>query len=421
MSTTETGQESDTEGKMEEFEEELRKALLHLHDPNFQPSDVLFEVTSCDPGESPGSLQSRILASIGDMEPGPDVSPDSRARRNFDSLHKRFVLGLTQEKTAEHLHMSVRNVQRVQAEAVHTLAQRLWQRGLRVQEAKKPAQASDWRSQTDRELASLRMSDPNATADVEETISGVLELEGVLASTHGVRVEVGFVQPNLVAAVHPSVLRQTLITAIGRLAQRMSAGRMAIYATLEDGKVQITITGPVAAGHTPAGQDLISDIITPPGTSIEVHHKGDHVFLRVKLPSVGERIVLVVEDNLDMIHFYRRCTAGTTYRIVHVPRGQQLFDTIEATSPDIVVLDVMLPDIDGWQLLTHLHERPATRSIPVIVCSVVKEEDLALALGAALFLSKPVQPRRFAEALDQVLRQASAKAPRVPANNAIIS
>jgi CheY-like chemotaxis protein len=81
---------------------------------------------------------------------------------------------------------------------------------------------------------------------------------------------------------------------------------------------------------------------------------------------------------------------------------------VEDHRPAIIVLDVMLPDIDGWQLLTHLHEHPLTRSTPVIVCSVVKEEALALALGATIFLAKPVEPERFVEALDQVLRPTSA-------------
>jgi CheY-like chemotaxis protein len=78
---------------------------------------------------------------------------------------------------------------------------------------------------------------------------------------------------------------------------------------------------------------------------------------------------------------------------------------IEAIPPDVIVLDVMLPDVDGWNLLLDLHEHPATRSIPVIVCSVVREENLAMSLGAALYLSKPVSPRQFIRALDQVLGQ----------------
>ena len=403
----------------EEFKETVRDALLHLHDPSFHPAAVLYDVLDCEPAEGSGSVQSRIVAAIEAMKPDPDLPPVSRPGRDYDSLHMRYVLRLTQEETAEHLHMSVRNVQRIQAEATHVLARRLWEGRLRPHAATEPGtQAPDWRSQTDVELASLRVSAPNATADAGEMICSVLELGGIVASKYAVQLETKFVQPNLVAAIHPSALRQTLISAIGRLAQCMSPGPMSIYATLEDGQVKITMTGLLAAGRTPTDDDLIRDVITPPGTAVEIRRKGHRAFVRIKLPSVGERTVLVVEDNPDMVHFYRRCTAGTPYRIVRAAPDQDLARAIEVAVPDVVVLDVMLPEIDGWQLLTHLHARPATRSIPVIVCSVVKEEELALALGAARFLSKPVQPRQFVEALDRALRQASAAAPRAPASNA---
>ena len=83
-----------------------------------------------------------------------------------------------------------------------------------------------------------------------------------------------------------------------------------------------------------------------------------------------------------------------------------MLGTVEACAPSIIVLDVMLPDMDGWELLAHLHEHPPTRSIPILVCSVVREEELALALGAKLYLSKPVRRQQFIQALDQALRGA---------------
>ena len=128
--------------------------------------------------------------------------------------------------------------------------------------------------------------------------------------------------------------------------------------------------------------------------------------------------MLVVDDNVDLVHVYRRYAVGTRYRIIHAPQGQRVFETIDASAPDIIVLDIMLPDVDGWELLANLHEHPATRSIPIVVCSVVREQELALALGATLYLPKPVERQQFLRALDQALRQASRAASRVAANSA---
>jgi len=70
-------------------------------------------------------------------------------------------------------------------------------------------------------------------------------------------------------------------------------------------------------------------------------------------------------------------------------------------------LDVLMPNLDGWELLASLRQSPLTGTIPVIVCSVIRREELAHTLGAAAHLSKPVKDQQFLEALDRVWQAAS--------------
>ena len=107
------------------------------------------------------------------------------------------------------------------------------------------------------------------------------------------------------------------------------------------------------------------------------------------------------------MHFYQRYVQGTRYQIVPLAEGTRIVEMVEANQPQVIVLDVMLPDMDGWELLTSLREHPATRSLPIIICSVVREEELALALGAARYVAKPVRRQEFVQALDQVLEATS--------------
>lgn len=411
----------------EEFEQELREALARLYDPDYQPSETFYALMGCDPRGGALAVQTAIIHAIEDLEPPTDTPPTARTRRVFDLLHDRFLLKLTQEETAEYLHVSLSSVQRGQREAIHVLARAIWERS-QMQEPpvegrfqEEPASVGetrrpDWRSQMRQELASLRSVDPNRVADVAETLQGVLELESALVPGHGVHLEVGYVQPDLVAVVHPSALRQTLITALGRLARHAAPGSITIFARLREGNVKITVRGSIARGHKLTEEDLTRDILVPEGTTVEAGMEGGHAFLWINAPSLGQITVLAVDDNPDMLQFYRRCTTGTRYRIVHAAGGEEAMGKIKTSSPDIIVLDVMLPDVDGWKLLMRLHEDPATRPIPIIVCSVVREEDLARALGAALYLPKPVEPRRFVEALDRVCPRVSAEAPEAPLN-----
>lgn len=396
----------------EAFRNALRDALHHLHDPDYAPPSALCEVIGCTAEDAAGPAQGRVAAAIHDLRPASGTPADSRSWLHFESIDKRFVQGLTQEETAARLHMSVRNVQRVQAEAIHVLARRMWQRGpnhpVPGSVSVQAAQALDWRAQADLELARLRQESPNAQADVCEVIQQVIALESALSSLRGIHVSVGHVQEQLVAAVHPSILRQTLITAIGGLVPFVIATGIYIYASLADGQVGITLRGPIGSREVPEEQAIREAILLPRAATVSVYTRNDSVFLQISLPAVGERTVLVVEDNNDMVYFYRRATAGTSYRIVHVLEPEAIFDVAGHTPADAIVLDVMLPTVDGWQLLTHLRERDATRSIPVVVCTVVKEESLALALGAAAFLAKPVPPQEFVRALDRVVRPESA-------------
>jgi CheY-like chemotaxis protein len=269
-----------------------------------------------------------------------------------------------------------------------------------------------------RELASLQARTPDAVSDVQEVLDGVLQLIEPLLSHHGARARLRSVQPHLITPVHPSVLRQVLIAAVGRLARYTSSGEIRISARLEDGDIRIAVTTPIPTEGRPLEGDLTRGIPLPDGASVRARLRGNRAFLWVVLPSLSKVTVLVVDDNQDMARLYRRFTDGTRFHVVHTADGQRLFEAIAANAPDVIVLDVMLPGVDGWELLMHLRQDPATRPIPVIVCTVVREEELALSLGAALYLAKPVRPRQFLRALDQGLARAPAGAPRARANSA---
>jgi CheY-like chemotaxis protein len=248
-----------------------------------------------------------------------------------------------------------------------------------------------------------------------------LDVAIALTARHGIGLQVEHVQPKTVAAIHPTVLRQILIAAIGQLSQHMSSGEIRLGAEREAKHIKITITGQPASIVPVTDAYVMREIVAAQGGSVEVGlANSDRVSFWVKLPAV-DRAVLVVDDNADLVHVYRRYVTGTKYYIVHVAQGQRVLETAEALSPDVIVLDVMLPDVDGWELLANLHQHPATRSIPVVVCSVLSEEDLALALGAALYLSKPVHRDEFLRALDEAFTQASTAARTAPAHSAATS
>ena len=80
----------------------------------------------------------------------------------------------------------------------------------------------------------------------------------------------------------------------------------------------------------------------------------------------------------------------------------QAVKVAEAATPAAILLDVMLPGVDGWELLGRLREHPQMQEVPVIVCTILPQERVALTLGAAAFLRKPVSREALLAALDQL-------------------
>jgi CheY-like chemotaxis protein len=404
-----------------EIELELRDALAHLYDPGYQPSVRLCSLLACGEQDQAMAVQSMIIRGIEDLKPAPDTPSNARTVRYYEILHNRFVLRLTLEETALRMHMSLSSTWREQRSAIHTLATELWRQNQdqhKVVEAKPgdektevPAEPASWGQSTDRaaqtraELASLQSLDPDAVSDVRELIAGVIDLQTPLAARRGMKLVVNPLKPNLLAAVHPSVLRQILIVAIGHFIRHLNGEVIALFARLEDGSVKITITGSIDPAADSFEENILGDIPLPDDSTVEFHQEGKQVFLWIKLPHVDRINVLVVDDNADIVRYYQRATEGSSYRIIHYEGGRAIFEAIQKARPDIIVLDVMLPEVDGWELLMQIRANPVTRVIPVLVCSVVREEELAISLGAIRSISKPVRSEDFVRALDQILAQ----------------
>lgn len=411
------------------FEQALKEALASLYDPHYLPPAALCQHFGVSAQGGRVAVRSVILQGIENLKPPADTPQDAHSRLLYDLLYKRFTLKLTQEESAYQLHVSRRTVNRLQQSAVESLTALLWawsqQSGetasaLTHRTRSAPAQALDWDTQLQRELASLAAKAPHASAAVGEVIEHVLGIVNALTPRLAAEVKVIAVQPNLIVTVHPVLLHQVLLSTLVHFTLYTVGREIALYARLEDGNVKISLTGSVAAADFNP-EELTKDIPTSKEITIATRREGEQVFVWITAPALGKLTVLAVDDNEDMVRFYQDCAIGTRYQIVHLAQGGNLFDVISKTKPDVIVLDIMLPDIDGWRLLMRLHEEPTTRTLPVIVCTVIREEALARALGAVGYLAKPVRPTQFIQALDQACALVATTVSTTPAHSATVA
>jgi signal transduction histidine kinase/CheY-like chemotaxis protein len=117
-------------------------------------------------------------------------------------------------------------------------------------------------------------------------------------------------------------------------------------------------------------------------------------------PALGPRpTVVVVEDDRRSFDLLRVYLEGVGARVVSARDGEEGLDTVRRLSPAGVVLDILLPGIDGWEVLARLKADSATAPIPVVVVSMLDERGRGFALGAAEYLVKPVSKDQLLAAL----------------------
>jgi PAS domain S-box-containing protein len=109
--------------------------------------------------------------------------------------------------------------------------------------------------------------------------------------------------------------------------------------------------------------------------------------------------VLVIDDAPDMLDLLSRSLSRAGYRVSCALTGSDGLNRARTESPDVIILDVVMPRMDGWSVLTALKDDPVTAGIPVIMLTMLDDRNLGFALGASEYLMKPLEPPRLLELL----------------------
>jgi DNA-binding response OmpR family regulator len=125
--------------------------------------------------------------------------------------------------------------------------------------------------------------------------------------------------------------------------------------------------------------------------------------------AVNQKTVLIVEDDEASLDIFETILRHGGYDVLTAQSGAAGVETARETRPDLVVVDIGLPDGLGFGVLDELSDDPATEHIPLVVCTVhVFEQDRVRArrAGADVFLKKPIDPTDLLAAVDRLLAAA---------------
>lgn len=122
---------------------------------------------------------------------------------------------------------------------------------------------------------------------------------------------------------------------------------------------------------------------------------------------LGKKRIVLVEDDLDVASFLTKFLKSHGCRIYHAKDGVIALKLIQDVLPDLVLLDIMLPKMDGIEVLTHLKDTPETKQIPVLMCTALDQMtdvETCIKLGAEGYLVKPFDLDRVWEKINAVLK-----------------
>ena len=137
--------------------------------------------------------------------------------------------------------------------------------------------------------------------------------------------------------------------------------------------------------------------------TITLPDRGHAVVAAAMIPEGAEHaaLVMVVDDDSNARDLLAATVRREGYRVIEATDGEAALALAREWHPDIVTLDVLMPRMDGWAVLTALKSDAELAAIPVVIVTVLEDRGIAVSLGAAEFLTKPVDRARLAAAIRQ--------------------
>lgn len=401
----------------DQFASWLRFALRHLYEPSVLQNSPLIKKLGLSTCDNPTSELRRILCKeIRAMAPDADTPTDSELWRIYEILLYRYVQHNSEVQVADQLGISTRHLRREERKAVEVLAKRLQiqqehEKVLMEAQGGSGMDEGAQRSATiESELAWLKHPEMKGLISPTTILNSVLQLVRPLAGRYGVQIKVIGSEDELpLCTVHPVALKQLLLNLL-TVAIRVSESKHVTVSIRVNGvhfELCISTIGwhPDAehASENAANIAMAYRLAESCGAQIVTNEGTEGFITTIIFPAVEQVPVLVIDDNLDTIRLLQRYATGTLYRIYGAQNLLDGLTLVKEVQPRIIVLDVMMPDMDGWEVLEQLRQHPLTCHIPIIVCTILTQRELALSLGAIGFVSKPISRQDFLGALTSCL------------------
>lgn len=341
-------------------------------------------------------IQQLVLTEIEALRPaGKDALPQSPEWRPYLILRQRYAEGSDPHAVAASLFIGDRQFRRDHSRALQALSARLWQLYFQP----KPASQFSEEETPEFDLHPESLDPNEILRGVLDVAQRRLEAENILASLN-------------LAANAPQIftdrvlLRQILLSLLNFLLHLRGAPAITLSTSAAPSiTIEVACDEQWAASQSDEQDTLdfvrrlsqrlparLEENYPPPGASGVARLR--LIFLSAQTPTL-----LVIDDQTAALKMFQRYLSRSPLTVTGLHDASLALETARKTHPTLITLDVMMPRVDGWEILQALKLDPLTRKIPVLVCSAWGEPELARSLGASAFLKKPITQKELLDAL----------------------
>ncbi|MCC4768831.1 response regulator [Methanosarcina sp. DH2] len=167
--------------------------------------------------------------------------------------------------------------------------------------------------------------------------------------------------------------------------------------------------------------DVMIEFEMSKAAALSVKEYAEELQDEIELPEIrlpekiieAQNLVLVVDDDRNSNELISVILKEEGYSTASLYRGKDVLNVAKKLKPDVITLDVFLPDINGWHVLRQLKSDPDTARIPVLIISVTDNNELGIALGAAYSFTKPVKRVELLDSLREITGKFRFEEPRI--------
>ncbi len=293
-------------------------------------------------------------------------------------LHLIYVENVTIQEVASELGLSERQAYRDLKRGQEAVAAALWTNRL-------PSAASLHEYSLQSEVAHLKLN--FSLVDVGAIFQQARQSVARLAVRQSVEIAADSVD-SLLIITDPPLAHQVIISALSYAIQQAQPGLLTASFETSPGATALNIRYRVNPEASPALDTRAALSELAQRLHWTISYQETPTFQQVTVTLISRTVtILVIDDNEGWIALLERFLEGLNCRVVTPSEPDRMASILKLT-PNAIILDVMMPETDGWEILQRLRAQPETAQIPVIVCSVFNDPQLAYSLGASAFVSK---------------------------------